>query len=95
MMIEMEPVKELEREDDSLMEGSETNGEDPVVKGEHGTGKVPGSRKRKSEGEQDEGDEVETGSLEDIERKYNIDPEYNRPALVYGPPEYFKKKRGR
>ena len=35
----------------------------------------------------------ESESMDDIDRIYDISPEHNRPRLVYGPPEYFEKKK--
>ena len=35
----------------------------------------------------------ESESMDDIDRIYNIPPEYNRPCVLYGPPEYFEKKK--
>lgn len=39
-----------------------------------------------------EDQELDDDRIREIEEKYDIEPEMNRPALVYGPPEYFRKK---
>ena len=52
-----------------------------------------GKRSKKKEVETPEVSESE--SMDDIDRIYNIPPEYNRPCVLYGPPEYLEKKQKR